>query len=428
MSDSFAGYLLAMMSLRRKILVKDAFLLVGLAAIIAGCVWGSLRQRQHVQASLAEVSALQQINSAQAYLLQFQQHATAGDVTSPAALAALDSASYQLRRYKAVISQYDTFLPPEITPDLRATVRSQTNQIVSNVVKLVDMVEPPSAKARGDIKDSQEVLDRVNQLARDVASLLAFCNGFVNRTDLASEQDLRIATTWVIGAAGLSLLASVAASFWQHRKIMLPLERLRQWCRRTSEHDFSMAYQPSADREFQDLARDVNQMAGDLEAFYRKLEAMVVAKSRELVRFERLASIGYLAAGVAHEINTPLNVMSGYAELSLKRIARAGDGQTIDGNLAEHLSIIRGEAFRCKEITQKLLSLTRGGGAERCAVDVSAAVADVAVMVRGLRAARDKRLTLDPSLGSSLFVWANATEVKQVLLWSRRGQWTASSS
>ena len=47
-------------------------------------------------------------------------------------------------------------------------------------------------------------------------------------------------------------------------------------------------------------------------------------KSKELVRSERLASVGFLAAGVAHEINNPLSIISGYAELSLKQLLERG--------------------------------------------------------------------------------------------------------
>jgi two-component system NtrC family sensor kinase len=159
----------------------------------------------------------------------------------------------------------------------------------------------------------------------------------------------------------------------------------------------------------------VNRMALALEAFSRKMESMVESKSRDLVRSERLASVGYLAAGVAHEINNPLNIMSGYAELTIKRLRRLGQSQT-DEEVIQHLSIIRGEAFRCKEITQKLLSLAKGNGDVREAVSVADAVADVVTLVRGLKGIRNKQLLITIPSEEPLVVMANQTEIKQVLL------------
>src|SRR5204863_8459420 len=115
-------------------------------------------------------------------------------------------------------------------------------------------------------------------------------------------------------------------------------------------------------REFSELAGEFNQMASELDGLYRELEAKVAAKSKELVRSERLASVGFLAAGVAHEINNPLSIISGYAELSLKRLLDSDDNdpQSI-AEAAQGLRIIRDESFRCKEITGKLLSLAKTG-------------------------------------------------------------------
>jgi signal transduction histidine kinase len=211
------------------------------------------------------------------------------------------------------------------------------------------------------------------------------------------------------------LLLAVAGSFWHYRKIVVPLQRLRLWCRRTAGGDFSIPYTPTSDREFQELGRDVNQMADELNAFYRRLEAMVAAKSRELAQSERLASVGYLAAGVAHEINNPLNIMSGYAELSLKRLRRTAPDSG-DPEISKHLSIIRSEAFRCKEITHKLLSLARGNGDIREVISLTDAAIEVSTMVRGLKSFRNKQLRLKLDRDAPLFVRANLTEMKQVLL------------
>jgi signal transduction histidine kinase len=142
---------------------------------------------------------------------------------------------------------------------------------------------------------------------------------------------------------------------------------------------------------------------------------MVFRKSRELVRAERLASVGYLAAGVAHEINNPLNIISGYAELSLKALRRNGVSAR-DAEAVEHLAIIRSEAFRCKEITTRLLSLAKGGADGREIVSLRDAVENIADLVRGLKIIRHRRLRVDLEGEKPLLVQANLTEMKQVLL------------
>ncbi|HSU69032.1 MAG TPA: ATP-binding protein, partial [Tepidisphaeraceae bacterium] len=141
-------------------------------------------------------------------------------------------------------------------------------------------------------------------------------------------------------------------------------------------------------------------------------------KSRELVRSERLASVGFLAAGVAHEINNPLNIISGYAELTLKHVETAGDKLPVAfaNDARENIRTIRDEAFRCKEITEKLLSLSRSGSEGREPLDLSGVAREVASMTKGLGTYKGRRLTvkLDPT--QPLEVEANLTEMKQVLL------------
>jgi signal transduction histidine kinase len=191
------------------------------------------------------------------------------------------------------------------------------------------------------------------------------------------------------------------------------------------------------DREFKDVAGLFNSLARELADLYRDLEEKVVARSRELVRSERLASVGFLAAGVAHEINNPLTVIAGYAELAMKALTRVmnGDGNgDHDGNghgvsdaeavaEAEALSsafesqgIIRDEAFRCKEITSRLLSLARGGSDGRETLRLDDVARQVAVLTKGLTRYRDRRVVADFDSGEALEVVANATEMKQVLL------------
>lgn len=402
------------MSLRRKIFFKDAILFASLLLMIIAAAFGLWRQHQHVQASLSEYSALHHVEVAEAHLLAFQQSVSADTMTQPPAVADLREALTEMSEYKAVLSQYDTILPQEITPELQQLAKQKSRSIVGSLAQLILQIDP--SKSRGaKPPDTITVATAIGQVSRELMDLLTTCNDFVHRTQLESDRDLRRSEILVAFSAGSLLFFALLASSWQYGRVIVPLQRLRQWCQLTASGNFSIRFQPTSDREFQELGRDVNKMAEELDAFYRELETMVATKSRELLRSERLASVGYLAAGVAHEINSPLNIMSGYAELSLKRLRRLSPDST-DAEVIKHLAIIRSEAFRCKEITQKLLSLAKGNGDARQPVSLTDAIAEVSKLVRGLKSFRGKKLEIQIDPEERLFVQANFTEMTQVLL------------
>jgi len=80
------------------------------------------------------------------------------------------------------------------------------------------------------------------------------------------------------------------------------------------------------------------------------MTAALLEHQHRLVESEKLAGIGRLAAGVAHEINNPLGVILGYSRLLRKRC---------DGSMAADLSVVEDETLRAKEIVDGLLDLSR---------------------------------------------------------------------
>jgi signal transduction histidine kinase len=150
------------------------------------------------------------------------------------------------------------------------------------------------------------------------------------------------------GGIGLSIYRSVAR----------PVARLSEGAARLAAGDLEARIEVDSPDEFGDLARQFNTMASSIKDHQERL-----------VQSEKLAGIGRLAAGVAHEINNPLAVILGYANL-LQR------GAT--GRLAEDLRIIEDESLRAREIVEGLLDLSRPLGTAAEPVDLRALCDEVA--------------------------------------------------
>ncbi len=231
----------------------------------------------------------------------------------------------------------------------------------------------------------------------------------------ASDRTMRTTLQLLVACSIAIVFVTALISTAQFRSVVIPLRRLRDGVRKIASGRLSERLRMDGDHEFSQLAGDFNLMASKLEASYLDLEQRVREKSKELVQSERLASVGILAAGVAHEINNPLNIISGYAELTLKRAGESGpDVSSADTERA--LEIIRDESFRCKDIIQKLLSLASTGERPRARVAVDEVVADVASMLESLKQFRGRAVDLQWDDAARFDVIGNETELKQVFL------------
>ena len=201
----------------------------------------------------------------------------------------------------------------------------------------------------------------------------------------------------------------------QYRGVVKPLDRLAGGVRRFAAGNLSERIEAEQDREFATLANDFNFMAGELESVCRGLEEKVEMKSRELARSQRLASVGFLAAGVAHEINNPLSIITGYGERSLRLLDRPIDETSLD-KTRKTMRIICEEAFRCKEITERLLSLARPGTENRKRVAVGPIVEQVVRDVGGLGEFAGRRFDFEMDRSEDLNIVANEGEIRQVAM------------
>jgi PAS domain S-box-containing protein len=128
----------------------------------------------------------------------------------------------------------------------------------------------------------------------------------------------------------------------------------------------------------------------------------------QLSQAEKLSSIGLLAAGVAHEVNTPLAVISSYAQMLTKQI----NG---DAKLGELLEKITRQTFRASEIVNNLLNFSRTGATEFSQIDLNKIIKETLTLLE--HQFKTSRIKVDAQLYEGLpTIHGNAGKLQQVFL------------
>ena len=137
----------------------------------------------------------------------------------------------------------------------------------------------------------------------------------------------------------------------------------------------------------------------------------------QLTQSEKLSSIGLLAAGVAHEVNTPLAVISSYAQMLSKQLLgkQLAVDEATHARLQPVLEKITQQTFRASEIVNGLLNFSRMGSSEFSRVDLNSVVRDTTLLLEHqLRSANVEVVTsLDDSLPE---IPGNRGKLQQVLV------------
>jgi len=214
-----------------------------------------------------------------------------------------------------------------------------------------------------------------------VAQLIAVGSVLVALPALRA-QPLGVALLAVLGVVDLALLALFAT--WIIRgSVGEPVQRLAADVQRIADGDYHHRVGDTHRAELREIQESVNRLADRLIADQKLLAENVQSledTNRELlvvrdqmVHSARLASVGTLAAGIAHEVGNPLGAITAFVDVARKRAEKAG-GDT------EILDWIRTEAARIDRIVRGLLDYARPGGGEVR----PASVADVVMGVKRL--------------------------------------------
>jgi two-component system NtrC family sensor kinase len=221
---------------------------------------------------------------------------------------------------------------------------------------------------------------------------------------------------------GFVVVASLLLSLLVHRLIYVPLRDLQSGARRVAAGNLDQAIPVRSGDELGQLAASFNSMMAALKQSGRELrewnhtlEQKVEERTRalrqaeaETVRGEKLASVGLLAAGVAHELNNPLTGILTFSSLLRKKLP---DGSPD----AEDLDLVIKETKRSAAIIRRLLDFAREKAPEKKFTDLNRLIEDTVRIVESPAQLADIAIELD--LDRTLApVWVDANMIEQVVM------------
>ena len=401
--------------LRNKLLLGLGLVVCCVGALIAGTAYGLtsyMGTMKTTDSKLAELLTLDELKPAVAAILSDPAASPAKPVQAePAIELNTDARTGEVRRArqkldvaKGVFSQYKVLFAETVRRQ-RDPDPYQDSQLVGVIDKTFSALEAaidqfaspqaspiskPLAADEAVHKQHQLLLKAIDDLRNEVAK------DMYDRIGQARNEYRRsIAIVVAATAVALLLVGTLVSLFsgW----VFKPIRDLQAGVRRVTEGDFTQPIDLASGDELEDLAVAFNEMTARLHQVYRDLEHQVDERSRQLVRSERMVSVGFLAAGVAHEINNPLASIAFCSEALQTRLSDYLTRNPHETDVVQkYLRMIQQEAFRCKGITSRLLEFSRIGERRREPTDLAELVQGVLEIAQHLQHCRGKRIIFQP--------------------------------
>ncbi len=226
------------------------------------------------------------------------------------------------------------------------------------------------------------------------------------RDDLASETRSTFLSL-------LSLVVGLAAAGWLMAWVYVrgPLQKLVETMRAVRRGDLSAKAAPRRDDEIGTAVGEFNALVADLGEAHRRL--LAEAEAREVLemnlrRADRLVTVGQLAAGLAHEIGSPLQILNGRARALAARTELPADARRIAGILAN-------ESDRVTRIVEQLLTFSRRSAPRSTSAQLEDPVGDIVELFEANARRHQVRLefTCDPDLPEAV---VDVGQVQQVVI------------
>ncbi len=218
--------------------------------------------------------------------------------------------------------------------------------------------------------------------------------------------DLRTRTMLIfltITGAGMAL--ALIISYVLSQSIVKPIGNLVEGAKRLASGELDTQIPVESQDEIGTLCRAFNEMGEALADRERQLKERM---QEQLTQSEKLASIGRLAAGVAHEINTPLTGVLTYSNLLMEK-------ESMPGSAREDLKVIIDETTRCRQIVRNLLDFARETKLEVARTDINGLIYKTLGILRNQSIFRD--IDIREKLQEGLpDVRVDSNQIRQVIM------------
>lgn len=201
-----------------------------------------------------------------------------------------------------------------------------------------------------------------------------------------AERQIIVRTAWLIG--GMAVASGLIAVVLGARFIARPLSQLVHKTRLIGAGDLAHPLHLPTNDELEELSESLNHMCAQLAESRNRIDeetAARIAAIEQLRHTDRLKTVGRLAAGVAHEMGTPLNVVAGRAGL-------IASGKLSTDEISASAAAIKGEADKMTRIIRQLLDFARVGTPKRAPIDLRQLVGRTIDLLRPIAESRHVQL------------------------------------
>jgi two-component system NtrC family sensor kinase len=408
--------------LRNKLLLGLGLVVGCVGTLIAGTAYGLSSYRgtmKTTDSKLAELLTLDKLKADAAAIVAVHSPPKSVDAIEGDQVT---TARDRLARSKETFADYKTQFEDTVRRG-RDPDPYQDTQLVAAIEKtftdleaaLEEFAQPQRVTSTSSLASDPGVAKHHDQLLRQIDDLRnEIARDMYDRIDQARKDHDR-AVGIVAGATGVAVILILTLVSLFSGWVFKPIKDLQAGVRRVTEGDFEHPIDLKSGDELEDLAVAFNGMTARLHEVYRDLEHQVDERSRQLVRSERMVSVGFLAAGVAHEINNPLASIAFCSEALQSRLGDylARNPHETD-TIQKYLRMIQQEAFRCKGITSRLLEFSRMGERRREPADLAELVQNVLEIAQHLQHCRGKRIIFQPY--SRVVAGVCGEDIKSVVL------------